>query len=100
MAASTCLQKEGTQTLSGLFARASVRGGDSDPAEMGISPIHDVDIYLWGWDGAHMQNPGICPGTPLILSNPKAVGRSRVELQFDNLSLTDYNKRGGKIVIH
>jgi hypothetical protein len=68
---------------------------------MGISPVHEADIYLWGWDspGTHIQNPGICPGTPLILSNPELVGRSRVELQYDNLSLTDYQQGSGKIII-
>jgi len=101
MAASTCLSKKEIAPIPGLLSHGSVRGGDSDPAEMGISPIHQVDIYLSGWDvpGTHIQNPGICPGTPLTLSNPQAIGHSRVELQFDNLSLTDYQKGGGRIVI-
>ena len=69
---------------------------------MGISPLHDVDIYLSGWDGpgTHIQDPGICPGTPLILSNPEVIGRSRVELQYDNLFLTEYQEGSGKITIH
>jgi len=100
MASSTCpWDKQDSPAPPGLLAHDSVRYGDSDPAEMGISPLHEVDIYLSDWNtlGTRFSNPGICPGTPLTLSNPEFVGRSRVELQINNLSLTDYKRGSGKI---
>ena len=79
-----------------MFAHGTV-WGDSDPAEMGISPVHEVDIYLTDLDESDSSatNPGICPDTPLILSNPEMVGRSRLELDFENLSLGDYGVGSG-----
>jgi hypothetical protein len=66
------------------MAHGSVGGDDSEPAELGISPVKSVDLYL---DGA---SRGICPGTPLVLSNPIMVSHNRIELQLDNLSLDNY----------
>jgi len=91
---STCPLGSGeTPAPQGVFARTSVRGGPG-PAEMGISPLHQVDISLseWDWRAQRPTNPGICPGTPLILSNPKVTGQRSLELQLDNLSLEDYRE--------
>ena len=96
-AASNCpLENLETAPKPGVFARGTV-WGDSDPAEMGISPVHEVDIYLSEWDKSapRFVNPGICPGTPLTISNPEKVGSSRLELQLDNLSLSDYTAGSG-----
>ena len=87
-AASTCpVDSRDAALRPGFFAHDTV-WGDSDPAEMGISPVQEIYISLSDREGG--LNPGICPGTPLTLSNPEAAGSSRVELQFENLSLTDY----------
>jgi len=94
-ASSTCpLGNAETPAQHGVFARATVRGGPG-PAEMGISPVHQVDISLseWDWSTQRPTNPGVCPGTPLILSNPEVAGRRSLELQLDNLSLEDYRER-------
>jgi len=89
-AGSTCHKKgEWPQPSSG-FARGYVRGGDSEPAEMGISSVHRVNIYMSAVYGATVDSPGICPGTPIILSHPAAVKNGRVELQFNNLSFSEY----------
>lgn len=96
-AASTCpILRPYTPPIPGVFAHGTV-WGDSEPAEMGISPVHEVDIYLADWDqsDSNAANPGICPGTPLILSNPEMVGRSRIELDFENLKLAEYGVRSG-----
>jgi hypothetical protein len=92
-AASTCPFNDWEALLRrpGFFTHDTV-WGDSDPAEMATSPVHEVYISLSDRDGG--LNPGICPGTPLILSNPEAVGSSRLELQFENLLLTDYRVAG------
>jgi len=98
-AASTCpLTGRNIPPSPGVFAHNTV-WGDSEPAEIGISPVHEVDIYLTNWDtsDSNATNPGICPGTPLILSNPESVGRNRIELHFENLSLADY--RVGSAII-
>jgi hypothetical protein len=91
-AASTCpVLRTSKPPKPGVFAHATV-WGDSDPAEMGISPVHEVDIYLTDWDQSDSSAtyPGVCPGTPLVLSDPEMVGRSRLELDLENLSLADY----------
>jgi len=63
---------------------------------MGLSPIKIVEVYLSDEDASTRgSNTGICPGTPLILSNPEAVSRGRIELEFDNLSLADYRRGSG-----
>ena len=102
-AASTCPPvRTSTPPKPGVFAHGTV-WGDSEPAEMGISPVHEVDIYLSDWDtsDSNATYPGICPGTPLILSTPEMVGRSRLELDFENLSLAEYGigSGTGRVVI-
>lgn len=76
------------------FVREFVRGGFG-PAEMGISPVHQVTIDPsdWDWSGGLPFTPGICPGTPLTLSDPEVAGRSGVEVEFGNLSLDDFRER-------
>lgn len=93
-AASTCPLENAGAPPQGIFARASVRGGPG-PAELGISPVHQVDIALpdWDWSAQRASNLGVCPGTPLILSDPEITGRRGIELQLDNLSLEDYRER-------
>ncbi|HKF01536.1 MAG TPA: hypothetical protein VKB49_04455 [Candidatus Sulfotelmatobacter sp.] len=95
IAASPCPRGDtGTPSPLGIFARASVQGGP-EPAEMGISPLHEVPISLssWEWSPGRVVTPGICPGTPLTLSNPEVEGRHRIELELDNLSLNDFRER-------
>ena len=96
-AASTCpVLRTSIPPRPGVFAHGTV-WGDSDPAEMGISPVHEVDIFLSDWDtsDSNATFPGICPGTPLTLSNLEMVGRSRLELDFENLSLAEYGVGSG-----
>jgi hypothetical protein len=92
-AASTCpLGKNETRPNPGELARGSLRNESGD-VEPGISPIHIERVYLSDWAASsNLLNPGICPGTPLTLSDPEEAGRSRIELQFDNLSLADYQQ--------
>jgi len=89
---STCAPGDAeTSPPSGIFLHDFVRGA-SEPAEMGISSIRQVDINLSEWEPSvgRVVAVGICPGTSLILSTPQVTGRRGMELQFDNLSLADY----------
>lgn len=86
-----------TEPPPGTSLHAFVRGA-SEPAEMGISSVRPVNIHLSDWEPSlgRVVATGICPGTPLILSTPQEDGRSGMELQFDNLSLVDYQARSRK----
>ena len=76
------------------FVRAFVQGGYG-PAEIGISPVHQVliDPFELDWSGGLPFTPGICPGTSLMLSDPKVAGQNSVEVEFDNVSLDDFRER-------
>jgi hypothetical protein len=89
MAASTCpADTDDSPAPPGLLAHRSIQG-DSDPAEFGVSPIQAEEVYLSNMS-TYANDRGICPGTPLILSNPEVVRKGRIELQFDKLSIADY----------
>jgi len=94
VATSTCpLPKDATPASPGEIARGYVRNGDTGPADPGISPVKIVAVYLSDWNSPNSRiSPGICPGTPLTLSNPEETGHGRIELQFDNLALADYQR--------
>ena len=97
MALSTCsLVPNANPDRPGQLAFDSIQNSDTSPAQMGISPVKTIGIYLTARDSsAGPNNTGICPGTKLVLSNPEANTRGRVELQFDNLSLADYQRGSG-----
>jgi hypothetical protein len=92
MSMSTCPVLEGESRANhGEIGRDWTRRGGSEPAEFGISPIKTVNLYLTNWnDSAKRWSAGICPGTPLVLSNPELVGRNRTALLIDSLRLSDY----------
>jgi len=93
--ASTCpLDGAETSGSDGVFLHAFVQGSP-EPAEMGISPVVQFDINLSDWDSFAVRavSPGVCPGTPLTLSNPEQTGRRSIELQIDNLSLGNFRQR-------
>ena len=88
LATNTCPSPKGqTRPQAGSFARGSMRYG-SAPVEPGISPVLQASVYLSGTSTA----TGICPGTPLILSNPEQIGRGRIELDLGQVSLPDYQQ--------
>ncbi len=101
MSMSTCPLLEGESPASaGEIARDWTRSGGSEPAEFGISPVKTVDLYLLDWNGAaDRRSNGICPGTPLILSNPEPVHRNQIALQIDGVRLSDYRLPSAKFTI-
>ena len=99
VATSTCaMPKTGAAAPApGDLARGHVRNTDSGPAEPGISPVKIVAVYLtdsYPQQPGHSwtSSPGICPGSPVTLSNPEETGHRRLEFEFDNVSLADYQR--------
>lgn len=81
MAASTCpLSKDQVPPKPGEIARAFIRN-DSGSVEFGLSPILMDGISLW--QASTNRVSGICPGTPLTLSNPEVVTHRRIEVHVD-----------------
>jgi hypothetical protein len=95
MSASTCPLLEGeTPASPGEIARGWIQNGGSEPAEFGISPVMEVDLYLSYWNRSSKQRgPGICPGTPIVLSNPELVLRNQTALHVDGVRLAEYRQQ-------
>jgi len=73
------------------MARDWISSGDSDPAELGISPVQTVDFYLnYSNPSSQQIQPGICPASSLVLSNPKAVASNRTAVELDGVRVGDY----------
>jgi hypothetical protein len=87
MAASTCpLAKDQIPPKPGEMVHAAVRGSDN-PADIGLSPILMDRIGFW-----NNRTSGICPGTPLMLSDPETVGRNSIEVHIDSAWFDAYLK--------
>lgn len=70
---------------------------NSDPGpELGLSPILSFDLSLYS-SNYKVDIRGICPGTPLILSNPEEIEALRTTLQLDGMRLPDYRYVLGKL---
>jgi hypothetical protein len=65
---------------------------DSGLADYGISPVKSVDLYLSWRNKSGIEPPRVCPGTPLNISFPAVVERTRVDFQVDALQLADYRQ--------
>ena len=91
-AQSTCpLPKNQTPPVSGETVWEFFHN-DSEPADPGISPVKILGLSLSNTNPSGRSDPGICPGTPLTLSNPEEAGKNRLEVQLDNVSLADYQQ--------
>lgn len=94
LSATTCPAREGeSRAETKEIARDWHQHSDS-LAEFGISPVKSFDIYMWDRnERARHMTAGICPGTPLVLSNPEIVRRLSTELEINDLRLVDYRLR-------
>lgn len=89
MIASTCaLSKDQIPPVPGQMARAFIRNTNSDPADAGLSPVQIEGISLW--EASNNRISGVCPGTPVTLSDPEVAGHNRVEVHLDNAWFTAY----------
>jgi hypothetical protein len=96
LSATTCPAKEGeSRAETREIVRDWRQNSDSGPVEFGISPVKNFDVYLWARsrNGARPVVAGICPGTPLLISNPEFVRRIGTELEINSLRLADYRLR-------
>jgi hypothetical protein len=92
ISASTCPLHEGDSPAeSGQIARDWRSSGDSAPAELGISPIQTLDFYLdYSNPSGQQIRPGICAGSPLVLSSPRAVASNRTTVDLEGVRVSDY----------
>ena len=96
LSANTCWAMGGESRVEiRLIVKNWYQNSDSGPAELGISPVKNVDFHLWARNdnGARPIVAGICPGTPLVISNPELVRRFGTELEINSLHLADYRLR-------
>ena len=101
MSTSTCpLEKGDVPASSGEIARSWTRNDNSAPTEPGISPVKNIDFYFsYANSASHQRRSGICPASPLVLSNPEAVARNRIVLDADGVRLVDYQTKQMAITI-
>jgi len=100
MSGNTCPLSEGESPASpGEIARGWTQNGGSEPAEFGISPVKEVDLYLSDWNNPKRRGSGICPGTPLVLSNPEPVHQNQGDVHIDNVRLGDYQQGSLRITM-
>lgn len=95
LSANTCpLGNNEARPAPGVMARAWERNG-SDPAEFDVDPVQTFRIYASpsnsGGDQYRYAN-GLCPGTPVILSNPGPMLQSQSRLSADHVRLMDYRE--------
>ena len=94
LSANTCPAREGeSRAEAGLIVREWYRNSATGPAEFGISPVKNLDVYLWYRNLNESKRTlvnGICPGTPLVISNPEFVRQVGTELDLNDLHLSDY----------
>lgn len=72
----------------------------SDPGLItpGFSPVERIDISLYGWDWSNKLVPtplysGVCPGTPLTLSDAELSYQGQVSVELPRVKLSDYQLR-------
>jgi len=88
MAAGTCpLSKDEVAPAPGQIVRAFIRG-TPNPADPELSPVITDGITFWQASNSRMS--GICPGTPLTVSNPEEAGRSSVDIHIDKAWFAAY----------
>jgi hypothetical protein len=94
LSANTCPVREGeSRAETRSIVRDWYRNSGSGRAGLGISPIKILDLYLWYRNRDEKKRTlvnGICPGTPLVISNPEFVRQVGTELDLSTFHLADY----------
>jgi len=95
LSTTTCPAREGESRAENReIVRNWYQNFDSGPADFGISSVKNFGVYLWDRnERARRMIAGICPGTPLLISNPEFVRRIGTELEINSLRLADYRLR-------
>ncbi len=74
----------------GAISRDWREHSDSGPADFGISPVKTVRFGTVNNTSNAGAVAGLCPGTPVVLSNPEPIGRDRIEVNLSSLRIADY----------
>jgi len=83
MAASTCpLSKDQIPPSPGQIARGFIRNDSSAPADAALSSVEVEGVSLV--DSSNDRTSGMCPGTPVTLSNPEDAVHASVEMHIDS----------------
>jgi hypothetical protein len=91
-AASTCrVPDDEAPATANSTAYAWEWNGDSELADYGISPVESFTLYLSSHD-RDLRIARVCPGTPLNISFPKVLQRTRADFEIGELKLNDYRK--------
>jgi hypothetical protein len=96
---STCPLRQGQPPLPpDSFGRGWIHSSDS-PAEFGISPVSQFELAPFTYsnvpsypDSSARPLTGICPGTPLTLSNPRKVRDTQLTQQLEGFRLPEWLK--------
>jgi len=86
------LEKEEKKTTANTTAYAWEWNGDQGLAEYGVSPVESFQLFFWNRDERNRVTARICPGTPLRISFPALVERTRIEFEAGGLKLSDYRQ--------
>ena len=97
-AANTCPENMRRYANIGTTARSVIQGSSGSVEDIFL-PVTQIFLNLTNWE-TQSTNPGPCPGTPLTLSDPKVVSRNRIELQLDNMTITELSPGVGRIIPH
>jgi hypothetical protein len=86
----TCPASEKGPAKPGQTADEWYAGGGADF----VSPVETVDLFFWTWneDNTNNQGPGLCPGTPVILTDEETVQRASTKIEIDGIRLADYRE--------
>jgi hypothetical protein len=77
----------------GDLVREWTYDADPGPADFGIVPLHYLNITLTSEKGAgEWRFSDLCPGTPVVLSNPKRERAYRTQVTFDGLRFSNYRE--------
>ena len=91
---SSCPGMEGqARAKPGEISRYWHSHSDSGPADFGISPIKTTRFGTVNNASNARAIAGFCPGTPVVLSHPELVRRTRIELELNDFHLGDYQDR-------
>jgi hypothetical protein len=101
---STCpLPTDAPAITDGSFGTEWIQSSDSRP-EFGISPVTQFGLAAFRYhigessnasayrDNSLLALHGVCPGTPLTLSNPQKVRDTQITQQLNNVHLPDTGK--------
>src|SRR5262249_14726092 len=66
--------------------------GDPGLAEYGINPVESFKLYFWNREQGQRTDVRICAGTPLSVSFPTLVQRTRVEFEVSDFKVGDYRQ--------